>query len=162
MKACALKVGALIVVLFVAACGSNGDVDIEAERAAVTEVIHNSIEWALDKDTVKLYESFVHDETLFFFQPRDEMKGYDALRETARTIWLDDRFKATHTEITDLHVTMSESGTVAWFRCLLDDEGEWDGQAVGWYDTRWTGVLEKRDGRWVIVQQHFSFKDEAE
>jgi len=22
---------------------------------------------------------------------------------------------------------------------------------------RWTGVVEKRDGRWVIVQQHFSF-----
>ena len=21
----------------------------------------------------------------------------------------------------------------------------------------WTGVLEKRDGRWVTVQQHFSF-----
>jgi len=22
---------------------------------------------------------------------------------------------------------------------------------------RWTGVIEKRDGRWVVVQQHFSF-----
>jgi len=24
-------------------------------------------------------------------------------------------------------------------------------------DTRWTGVMEKRAGRWLIVQMHFSF-----
>ena len=24
-------------------------------------------------------------------------------------------------------------------------------------DTRWTGVLERRDGRWLIIQMHFSF-----
>ncbi|MEW5983137.1 MAG: nuclear transport factor 2 family protein [Acidobacteriota bacterium] len=34
------------------------------------------------------------------------------------------------------------------------------GQPASWEDTRWTGVLEKRDGRWVIVQQHFSFATE--
>jgi hypothetical protein len=28
---------------------------------------------------------------------------------------------------------------------------------ASWENTRWTGVVEKRDGRWVIVQQHFSF-----
>jgi hypothetical protein len=25
---------------------------------------------------------------------------------------------------------------------------------------RWTGTLEKRDGKWVIVQMHFSFSTE--
>jgi ketosteroid isomerase-like protein len=139
------------------ACRTSPGVDLEAERATVTEVIHNSIEWALDKDTVKLYDSFAQDETLFFFQPRDEMRGFSALRATAETVWLDDRFRATRTEINDLHVILSESGTVAWFRCMLDDEAEWDGEVGGWYDTRWTGVLEKRNGRWLIVQQHFSF-----
>jgi hypothetical protein len=46
---------------------------------------------------------------------------------------------------------------VAWWACILDDLGEWDGRPIGWKDTRWTGVLEKRDGRWLIVQMHFSF-----
>jgi hypothetical protein len=36
------------------------------------------------------------------------------------------------------------------------DLGGWDGKPIGWKDTRWTGVLEKRDGKWVIVQMHFS------
>ena len=35
--------------------------------------------------------------------------------------------------------------------------GEWDGKPVGWKDARWTGVLERRSGKWVIVQMHFSF-----
>lgn len=157
MKVRALTTALLAGLLMTAACQNPPAIDRETERAAVSEVIHNSIEWALDKDTTKLYESFVQDETLFFFQPRDEMRGYAALRETAERVWLDDRFKATRTDITELHITLSESGTVAWFRCKLDDEGEWDGERSGWYDTRWTGVLEKREGKWVIAQQHFSF-----
>jgi hypothetical protein len=26
-----------------------------------------------------------------------------------------------------------------------------------WKDTRYTGVLEKREGKWVFCQMHFSF-----
>ena len=59
--------------------------------------------------------------------------------------------------ITDLNVTLSRSGDVAWFSCMLDDMNTWKGQPANWENTRWTGVLEKRDGRWVLVQQHFSF-----
>jgi len=51
---------------------------------------------------------------------------------------------------------VSRSGDVAWYSCLLDDHGEWDGKRTGWEDARWTGVLEKRGGRWVIAQMHFS------
>ena len=34
--------------------------------------------------------------------------------------------------------------------------GEWDSKPTGARDIRWTGVLEKRDGRWAIVQMHGS------
>jgi len=54
-------------------------------------------------------------------------------------------------------IHISNSGDVAWYHCLLDDVGEWYGKEGGWYNCRWTGVLEKREGKWVIVQMHFSF-----
>jgi hypothetical protein len=41
--------------------------------------------------------------------------------------------------------------------CILDDLAEWDGRPIGWKDTRWTGVLERREGSWRIFQMHFSF-----
>jgi hypothetical protein len=45
---------------------------------------------------------------------------------------------------------------VAWFSAVVDDEGEWDGNPWGAKNIRWTGVLERRSGKWVIVQQHMS------
>jgi len=69
---------------------------------------------------------------------------------------MDPRFKATRFDVRDLRVTFSRSGDVAWWSAILDDMGEWDGRPVGWKDTRWTGVVEQRDGSWVITQMHFS------
>jgi hypothetical protein len=39
----------------------------------------------------------------------------------------------------------------------ITGSGEQKRMPANWENTRWTGVLEKRDGRWVIIQQHFSF-----
>lgn len=41
-------------------------------------------------------------------------------------------------------------------KVIHDDLCEWDGKPGGWKDTRWTGVLEKRGGKWLIMQMHFS------
>jgi len=46
---------------------------------------------------------------------------------------------------------------VAWFSAILDDCGEYRGKVGCWKDTRYTGVLEKREGKWVFCQMHFSF-----
>ena len=59
-------------------------------------------------------------------------------------------------QIRDLRLVISRIGKVAWFSAMVDDEGEWDGEPWGSKDVRWTGVLEKRKGKWVIVQQHMS------
>ena len=48
-------------------------------------------------------------------------------------------------------------GDVSWCSPILDHCGERDGKPPCWKDTRWTGVLERRGGRCVILQMHFSF-----
>jgi ketosteroid isomerase-like protein len=65
-------------------------------------------------------------------------------------------FQAVRYEIRELDVQLSRSGDVAWYHARLDDYNTWQGQPANWEDVRWTGVLEKRDGDWVIVQMHFS------
>lgn len=59
--------------------------------------------------------------------------------------------------VKELRITLSQPGTVAWYSTYLDDHAEWNGRRVGWDNARWTGVLEKRQGKWVTVQMHFSF-----
>jgi hypothetical protein len=78
----------------------------------------------------------------------------------AEPIWLSPNFKAIRCDIRNLKIDISNSGTVAWWYCELDDVNEWKGQPACWMNTRWTGVLERRNNKWVIVQMHFSFAKE--
>jgi len=140
-------------------------VDRDPELAAIEKAIDGSIKWCFpDKDRERLVEYVVKDSTFFMFQPssKSTIYGYDHFLEFADQIFFDPRFKAVSSEIKDLRINISEEGTVAWFSCLLDDYGEWDGQPVGWTNARWTGVLEKSDGKWLLVQQHFSLPTDAE
>jgi hypothetical protein len=127
------------------------------DRAAVERTIHASIAWALTKDRPLLERVIAHDPELFIFNPDStSVVGWDAFVPNF-DFWMDPRFKATLCDVRDLRVTFSRSGDVAWWSAMLDDLGEWDGRPIGWKDTRWTGVVEQRDGAWVITQMHFSF-----
>ena len=129
------------------------------DRQTVVQVIHDAIGWALTKNKTRLFEIMAHDENFFIFHPdsKSTITGFEAFRQLAERAWMSDAFQATDYAIHDLRLQFSASGTVAWFACLLDDNGEWNGKPSGWDDCRWTGVVEKRAGNWVIVQMHFSF-----
>jgi len=130
---------------------------IKDEKIEIEKIIRNSIEWAQNKDTALLYSIIAKDSGYLEVDPENRVvKGITNFRK-AEKFWLDPRFKAVRCEIWDLKITLSQDGTVAWFYCMLNDMNEWDGQPANWENTRWTGVLEKRNRKWRIVQQHFSF-----
>src|SRR5271157_2485365 len=55
--------------------------------------------------------------------------------------------------------SVGSKGDVAWFatEVLFNvDTGEDKFKQLG----RWTGVLEKKDGKWLLVQSHFSFPEQ--
>jgi len=129
----------------------------QTEKLAIARVIRDSICWALTKDRALAESTMAHDEDLFYFWTgsthtvvgwRQHLKTFDT--------FMDARFKAIRTEVRDLRIHLSHSGDVAWYSAMLDDVSEWEGKRGGGEDIRWTGVLEKRDGKWVIVQMHAS------
>jgi hypothetical protein len=148
----------LLATVLLAATGClTPEVDEAAEKARIEDVVRASIGWAATKDTTLSYSCFARDEDLFWFTPEGGVnQGFSDLRETTENVFLKDAFRAVRFEIRDLFVGLARSGEAAWFHCILDDENEWNGRPFSWIDVRWTGVLEKRDGNWVIVQQHFS------
>lgn len=130
---------------------------VPGDLPVIEKVIRDSISWALTKDRPLMESTIAHDGRLFIFNPDSEITiGWDQLAKNF-DFWLDPRFKATKTDIRDMRIDVSPSGVTAWWSCILDDLGEWEGRPIGWKDTRWTGVLEKREGKWLIVQMHFSF-----
>jgi hypothetical protein len=132
------------------------------EKEIVDNVIHNAICWAMTKDTTTLFSTFVPDSTLFIFSPdsASTLTGFRSIRELAEDVWMTEHFKALECNVRDLRIQFSKRGETAWYSCYLDDISEWDGRRSGWLNVRWTGVLEKRDGKWLIMQMHFSYPEE--
>lgn len=125
----------------------------------IERVIRAGIAWAETKDTALLYGTRAQDENLLVFPPhaKSPVVGFEAFRKRGEALWLRPDFEATGYDINDVRIHLSPRGTVAWFSAVLDDWCEIAGRADGWKGVRWTGVLEKRQGRWLYVQGHFSF-----
>jgi hypothetical protein len=133
------------------------ETDKSKELALIEKAIHGAIGWAKNKDFKLLYSIIANDSNYLEVDPNKEIiRGFNAFKKN-EAFWGNPNFKAIRYEIRDLKISLSESGTVAWYYCVLDDINEWKGKPAEWRNTRWTGVLEKRKGEWVIVQMHFSF-----
>lgn len=149
-----------MVTVLLPACGKSGSGSGsggEQDMLLIEQAINNAIGWAKNKDLDLLYSVIANDSGFLEVHPDGKVvRGIDDFKK-AEAIWMNPDFKAVRYEVRDLSINISESGIVAWWFCALDDINEWKGEPANWEDTRWTGVLEKRGGRWQIVQQHFSF-----
>ncbi|MBN1164101.1 MAG: nuclear transport factor 2 family protein [Candidatus Krumholzibacteriota bacterium] len=150
--------GFILIFAFLTSCQRDGDhFNLEREKQLVEETIRSSIGWAKNKDIDLLYSVIANDTDYVEVDPQDRVvRGFQDFKRT-ENFWMSTDFKAIRYEIRDLKISFSRSGDVAWFFCMLDDINEWKGQPANWENTRWTGVLERRDSNWVIVQMHFSF-----
>lgn len=155
-----MLISLLLVMLFAYSCNNltpTVEINKSAEIALIEKSIHGAIGWAKDKDFELLYGIIANDSNYLEVGPGVRItRGFNEFKK-AETFWGSPDFKAISYEIRDLKISVSQSGTVAWYYCVLDDVNEWKGQPASWMNTRWTGVLEKREGKWVIVQMHFSF-----
>ncbi|MFC2134426.1 nuclear transport factor 2 family protein [Bacteroidota bacterium] len=128
--------------------------DYETE---IKKVIDDSFGWALTKDRNLFEGLFAKDESFFTYYPdsKNTVEGWSNFEKFLDN-WMDPRSKTFAYEIRDLKLNISCNGDVAWFSAVVDDNGEWDDQPWSAEDIRWTGVLEKRNGHWLVVQQHMS------
>ncbi len=136
-------------------------VDPGRETKAIEQAIRSCIGWAQTKDFALLNRTIANDPAYLEVDPTPGViRGFAEFMNN-EVVWSSPDFKAVRYDIRDLKINLSRSGDVAWFYCVLDDVNEWKGRPASWLNTRWTGVLEKRNGAWVVVQMHFSFAQEA-
>ncbi len=135
--------------------------DAEAEKAAVRKVIETNIGWFKDKDFSALYETYSRGSDLLMFQldTASTIRGFAEFEKYSEG-WRNPDFAYAGHTFTDLKITLSRLGDAAWFSTVLEDCSRFKDRAPRCFSSRYTGVLEKRDGRWLIVQQHFSLPAE--
>jgi len=159
MKSNYRNLAIILILPVLISCGKKqaGSLNTENEKLLIEKTIRTSIGWAQNKNINLLYSVIANDSSFLEVHPGSRVvKGFDEFRK-AEEFWMNPEFKAIRYEIRDLRINISRSGDVAWWFCMLDDINEWKGEPASWENTRWTGVLEKREGKWEIVQQHFSF-----
>lgn len=159
-KTAALLLSAAIVI--VCGCSSSGGdkgetFDRSKEAEAVEVTLNNVFGWAIDKDFDLFFKTIADDSAFISVTPYDRVKFGVGDVKSDTSFWGSPHFKAISHEIRDLRIHFSGSGDVAWFYCVVNDFNEWNGMSANWENVRWTGVLEKRNGAWVVVQQHFSY-----
>jgi ketosteroid isomerase-like protein len=124
----------------------------------VKKTIEGSIGWAIEKDFNYLFSIFANDENFFQLWLTSDSKviGIKAFKKFSER-WKTPDFRGTRFEFKELRINFSRSGDVAWYSTYLDDCGEFKGNEFCLKDVFQTGVLEKRDGKWVHVQIHGSY-----
>jgi ketosteroid isomerase-like protein len=126
------------------------------DREAVRIAIEQSIGWAIEKDFDAMFRLWADDLFHFWLTSDSQVVGIEAFKKHAEN-WRDPEFRGTRFEFRDLRIVFSAAGDVAWYSCFLDDCGSYKGQEFCTEDVFQTGVLEKRDGRWVHVLMHGSY-----
>jgi ketosteroid isomerase-like protein len=126
------------------------------EHAAVKKAIEQSIGWAVEKDFDAMFRLWADDLFHFWLFSQSQVVGLEDFKKYAE-VWKDPDFRGTRFEFKDLRIVFSRSGDVAWYSCFLDDCSSFKGQESCLKDVFQTGVLEKRDGRWVHVLMHGSY-----
>ncbi len=145
-------IGAVLLALI----GCAQKVNREAETAAVKETIGQFYGLYITKDAALLSEIVAHDEDMVNFgtDAVEHWVGWEALKEALQKQW--EAFENPEITVRDQVIHLSLSGTVAWYTLSLDFDVVFGREAVAWKGARSSGVLEKRDGKWVIVQFHNS------
>ncbi|MCK9484552.1 MAG: nuclear transport factor 2 family protein [Candidatus Marinimicrobia bacterium] len=147
----------LLTVSLLFKCEKERSLDRNSEYEAVKLAINNVIGWAVDKDFDLFFGTIADDSNFISVTPNERVKFGVADVKNDTAFWASPNFKAVRHEIHDLRINFSRDGKVAWYYCVLDDYNTWKGQPANWEKVRWTGVLEKRNGRWRVVQQHYSW-----
>jgi uncharacterized protein (TIGR02246 family) len=130
------------------------DKDIERQ---VKDVLFRLIKAEETGDTESFAGCFAHDDTFVHFgtDPDEIWYNWNDFFDLMKKLLKERKgVVINHKNTTVRH---NKTGDVAWYSQLTDRCPETKGDDVCIEGFRHTGVMEKRDGQWLIVQSHISF-----
>lgn len=131
-------------------------VDSGTEKTDVIETINQLYKSFEDKDIDLMSEVMAHDESMLSFGTSisDLHNSWSEWRENHLAQF--EAFDKAEINSKNMNVYLSQNSDVAWFADVSDWILVIDNENIQMNDIRITGVLEKRNNSWKIVQIHAS------
>ena len=144
----------VVALLAVSACAKK--VDIEAEEAQVQSVLEQVVQANESEDMALMAKITAQDGDIVQFGSAEgyRLVGWEAFKKAMEQQFAD--IEKMKISVRDQVITVHHSGSVAWFSEIMDLNCLMQDKPVSLEGVRYTGVMEKRDGSWVIVQGHLS------
>lgn len=131
-------------------------VNLEEERKSVALVLDKYVlaNESQEIDLVKEIWAPEEDIVVFGTESDEKLVGWGQIRDAVQHQF--NTFEDTYISVRDQIIEVNETGNTAWFSEVINYNYIENGEAKSFEGIRFTGVLEKCDGSWKIVQSHLS------
>ncbi|MCB2221063.1 MAG: nuclear transport factor 2 family protein [Bacteroidetes bacterium] len=158
----------LAIVFFALISGCNqqstklNNVDLNAERENVALVLEKYVIANEKEDIDLVHEIWAASPDIVVFGTNSDEKivGWEAIKEALERQY--SAFEDTYISVRDQVIHIDPTGNFAWFSEMMNYNYIYQGEAKQFEGLRFTGVLQKIDGVWYIVQSHISIPGEAD
>lgn len=148
-----LLIGILIII---SGCMEKNVFDPEEEKARIETVLEKYViaNETQDIDLVKNVWAPQEDIVVFGTAGDEKFIGWENIKTRLENQF--NLFEDTYISVSDQIIKINDTGNTAWFSEIINYNFIYKGKAVSYEGVRFTGVLEKIEGEWYIVQSHMS------
>jgi SnoaL-like protein len=145
-----------IILIFTATCDRNIKTDCKNDKEAIENLLENYI-LANENQDFELIEEIwgTEDDIILYGTDSDErLMGWKNIKAAIKEQfgYITDTYISASNQFIKLNCT----GNTAWFAETLNYNYMYQGEANSYEGLRFTGVVEKIDEKWVLVQAHLS------
>ena len=148
----------LIVFIAVSCCNVSEEAtfNFDEEKEKVALVLEKYVIANEKQDIELVHEIWASSPDIVVFGTNSDEKilGWEQIKSTLQRQF--DSFEDTYISVHDQVIHLNETGNTAWFSEVMNYNYIYQEEAVQFEGLRFTGVLEKIDGEWFIVQSHVS------
>lgn len=131
-------------------------VNVEKEKEAIRLVLQKYALANENQDIGMIGDIWCPSERIVSFgtESGEKLIGWEQIK--AAVIKQFGIFSNTYIFADDQIIEVNETGNTAWFSEIINYNFIRDGKANSYEGLRYTGVLVKKDGKWLLVQTHMS------
>jgi ketosteroid isomerase-like protein len=137
-------------------------IDLTQEKLDVSQVLDN-LAAATESGNFEMIETIWYsseDVLLIGTESGQKLEGWDEISAAIKKQF--GTFEETLISITDQSIWIHEDASAAWFYEELNYNFVYEEKAMAIEGIRFTGIMQKIDGKWRLIQQHMSVPAELE